>query len=205
MAISTGDILRVAARLLWNNSSDIVNVFHMLVSDDNSNTLENLIDDVLEAITDVYSNFDQYIPDNVTFADVNIQNVTQDESYGSFSWDTLTAGAGVADPISPGLSCFVYMPTFTPDVQGRKWFGPFQEDTLTDGLWVTALTSAVTTALQGMVAGFTGTNLTDLDYRIPHYVEDGVELVTPQFLEINQAVVSSNPGYQRRRRPGAGS
>lgn len=206
MALNDGDIIRVAARILWNLGSDIVNVWYCRIDDANSLDLDDSLDDVGEWIEDIYDNFSGNMANNATFEDISVSNVTQDLSYGARSWPTLTVGGGSGDALSPGYGIFVYFPTTTPGVQGRKWFAPFTETVHLDGVWDGTLLTGIAGGLaDGVLASFLGTNGTLLTAVIPHLVSGGVALDPPVYIPYTEASISNNPGYQRRRRPGFGS
>lgn len=206
MAIETGDVLRVAARLLWFGASDIVNVFWVQVLDDAAETLDNIITSVKTHLEAIYIAHNNVVPDDTDYADISVANWSKGEAYGASGWPTLTIGGNNNDPYAPAVSAFVYFPTYVPNVTGRKWYGPLTEPDINAGI----LTGATITLLEAGVVAFLGiaTNPTygvQTQFRIPHFIEGGVELETPQFIIPVSGNIDSVAGYQRRRRPGAGS
>jgi hypothetical protein len=206
MAISTGDVLRVAARLLWQGASDIVNTFHIKIVDDNAQTQTDIINGVRTLLDDMYTEIAVLIDDATVFEDINIFNVSQDEAYGSFPWPVLAAGSNNNDPYAPGAAIFTWFPTGTPGVQGRKWFGPLCEPDVNVGLATATATGFVSDLVEFLVVPISdiGTGVTFRNV-IPHTIEDGEELAVPVYIEPTIANISAIIGYQRRRRPGAGS
>lgn len=205
MAISTGDILRVASRALWETASDIVNVWYMEVVDDASNSVAQILADVAEFIEDIYTPLGTAIPNNVSFADIAVSNVTNGETYGSVAYPTFTEGSGTVDAISPGLAPFIYASTDIPNVQFRKWFLPFTETELSDGVLSLATLIALGSCMSEAANGGAKSNGTDLACRIAHFIEDGEELATPEFYPITNVLIDERPGVRNSRRPGTGS
>jgi hypothetical protein len=206
MAIATGDILRVSARLLWGGVSDIVNVWWMEVLDDAAASLSDNLDAVTQFIEDIYTEWEANIDDNTDFADISVVNHTQNESYGAVDWPSLTTGGGVGDPEMPQASVFCFFPTFTSGIQGRKWIGGFQETNMTEGLWISGLIGNIATGLALLFDPYTHVaTSTELKMKIPHFVNDGVPLMIPTFYDYVQSNISNVPGTRSSRRLGAGS
>jgi hypothetical protein len=204
-SISTGDIIRVATRLLWNGSSDIINVWWTEILDDNSNAFGAVIQDLLEYMELLYGGIESVLANNVSFSDVAMQNFTNEENYGTYPWPTLTTGGGASDAVHPGQGVYAWAPTYVPRATGRKWFAPFTEGSNSDGVWSPSLVSTIAGLMGAAYSSYPGLNGTLMVNRVPHFIEEGEELETPQFLAPYTTVVTNVPGYQRRRRLGTGS
>jgi hypothetical protein len=205
MAITTNDILRVGARLLWNLTSDIVNVYWVKCTDDNGLSTASLIEDVLELMEEVYDGLVSSIANNATFADVAVTNFTKEENYGSQPWPTLTAGGNVANAVNPGMGVFAWSPSVKSRVVAKKWFAPFTEADNDDGVWGSSLLASVAGAFIPLTGDFEGANSSIWRAKIPHFFDHNTPLVPPEFLDYGDVNVTSNAGFQRRRRPGTGS
>lgn len=209
MAILDNHLVRIAARLLWDGASDVINSFHVVCTDNNNQTTEDLIIDLTEAIEDLYDLLDALMPNNATFVDMNVSNYSAGEVYGSSDWPTLTAGGAAQDAISPALGVFSYTPTNIPNVQGRKWWGPFTENVMGDGAWAVGVTGIVETVMALLTSSLASGIGAVWTPTIAHLKEvvDGVlvDADPPEFRTYGSAVTTANPGVLTRRRPGSGS
>lgn len=209
MAIINGDLLRVGARLLFNGVNDIINVFHVVCQENNAQDFDDLRFDLLEAIEDLFDLIDTNLANNVTFADMSIANLTQEEVYGSSAWPALTAGSNSNDAINPGLGVFTYSPTPIPHVQGRKWFGAFTEQDNADGVWASGVTNPVAlimVALESLLASSIGAEWLPVIAHLKKVVDgELVDVVPPVLTGYNSSTVTNNAGVLTRRRPGSGS
>jgi hypothetical protein len=209
MAITTGDIIKVVAELLRDSVFQVVNTFWVEILDDDSNATSSILDDIAEFIEEVYLPMEDDLSNNVSFLDLAMYNFTKDETYPAEDWPTLTVGGGVTSGSPPGAAAFAWFPSGQPHVMSRKWFGPFTLTAQADHVWDSALTANVATGVANMIGGYEGSTGTVMRMVIPHLVEmvDGepVDVDPPEFYPMTIATVTNNPGYQRRRRSGAGS
>jgi hypothetical protein len=164
-----------------------------------------LIEDILEALEEIYSEFDQLFANNVSFADVHLYNLTKDETYGSWDWPTLVAGGDAGQAINPGMGMFCWSPTSKPRSMAKKWLSAFAETINSDGVWSVAGMNTVMAGLVKLLAAFVGANGSTIYFRIPHFVEDKVELPVPEWSPYTEVNISQIAGFQTRRRPGTGS
>jgi hypothetical protein len=195
--------------MLWNGASDLINSFHVVCTSNNGQTTEDLINDLAEAIDDLYGVIVAFQSNNGTFADINLSNYSAGEVYGSQPWPTRTVGSNGNNAINPALGVFAYTPTTIPNVQGRKWWGPFGEDVNEDGIWSTALVAAcdaLQVALQSDLTSSIGAVWTPTIAHLKEVVDgEVVDAETPEFRTYGPSIVSANAGVLTRRRPGSGS
>lgn len=208
MAISTGDVIRVFPRLLWNGLSDIANVWHMRVNDEGNGVFADIVNDILVAIDVLYSSINAAVPNTTDYADVNLFNTSQNEPYGSYPWPILETGGSATESYAPAVSAFMWFPTGQSQVFGRKWLGPFNEGSIAAGV--------LNPTLAGLCADLGDLVLTledtpgvasgaTLEFVVPHGQEGGSEIDPPVYLPAIQYNIAGDVGYQRRRRPGVGS
>lgn len=206
MGIEMGDVMRVAARMAWKGLSDIINTWWLRCIDDHGLDLEDLLDDLLEVIEAVYAEFDNYMANDVTFEDMQCQNMTNTEVYGSLPWPSLTVGGGTGQALPPQLAVFAATNTYVPNCKGRKFFGAFTEQEQSEGLWLyTECLSHVVAGLALTVGGQVGSNGSTWQFVTPHYVEDGEELPVPEYYYVTGWYVSEFPSALARRHPARGS
>jgi hypothetical protein len=205
MPITTGDILRLAPRLIWNAASDIVNVYHLKVLADGGQDTYNIIAKALVWMEKIYSEFDDLLANNATFADIAVANLTADESYGAQAWPTLTAGLHASPAINPGMGLFVWAPTVKPRCMAKKWIAPLTEDANLDGVWDASDTAQIAAALAILMINDDAGDGVVFQPVIPHYFENKVELDPHEYIPYTSVNATNVAGFQTRRRPGTGS
>jgi hypothetical protein len=114
-------------------AGDIVNVFHadMIGVDDGDE--QGVFDAIAGHLNQAYSILVSSLPDVVTFADITMQNLSQNILMGSASWPSLTVGSGATDAMPPQIANLVVFPTLIPRSQGRKYLPCFTEALYVDG------------------------------------------------------------------------
>lgn len=197
MPVHAGDIVRVTAKLIGADGQAIENVFQ-LRNDGPGSVVDSLVDDDLgDWLETLYSELVPYQTGNVAYDSFIVHNVTQDITYDSFAWPTLTAGSNSSQALPPGCCLLVGLNTLVPRVHGRKYFGQFGEDTQAGGGWGAGLLTAGATIAAAMVGSFIGS--VSANTWLP-----GVTSKDGDFWAFETARVSATCAYQRRRRPGVG-
>lgn len=196
--VETGDILRVAAVMRISEISDIVNTWHLRVSAGGGIAWAEASLDIQEYMDDLYAYLTTYITDEQEADHLEMVNMTQDTTYGSFAWDTWTGGTNVNDPTAWQVSALGFVRTYKPRVQIRKYLGVFTDDQMTDGMWGSTLRSAIINMMtyhQGSQAMTQSLTLKGVAYNATAGTyQNGVS-----------TSCSAAPVIQRRRRPGTGS
>lgn len=211
MSILNNDLIRIAARTVWNGISDIVNVFYTVVEDNNSQTTQAIIDELIEVVEDLYELMSTAYANNVTAADMSIRNLTQNEVYGASPWPNYTGGSNVDQAINPALGVFAYSPTLIPNVQGRKWWGPWTEGNNDDGFWTASLVGGIDTVMSSLQTAWPSSIGLTARPVIAHLKEvddmtgELVDVVPPVISPYTSSTITNNAGVLTRRRPGSGS
>ena len=160
MAVSTGDIIRVAARQSYWHSDDVINVYHYQRLDIAGDITDlQAMTDISTVLETVHGPLATYQTDNFYYEDLTFYNLNDDTSMGTLSWPTLTAG-GVTQTLSlPQQSAaLVSLRTGVPNVVGRKYFGGFSEnDNASGGGLSAALIAALATGAANLIGQFVGT------------------------------------------------
>lgn len=202
MTVSTGDILRVVASMLWTDGEINQNVFNAKVTgaggpwDD-----EDIADDAGAWLVNMYANMTTFCSDEL---DGNEVIVYKYDPVGD-DWDEVFSQAwiwnptGVDDQQARGVAGLVRMWTEDPDVQGKKYFPGITEGNMTDGLFagatVTALLAFGADWLTPFVGGTSGATWTP-----------GVWSVAGTIFKaaVDHIASSTIPAYQRRRKNNVG-
>lgn len=133
-AIGLNDVLRVTAQMLWNNASDVMNTFHVRVSDMGTANHDDIIEDCWDYLERIYTNIVGEIVDNITFDAINIFNETKNEPYGTFPWPTLTAGENVGQSLPINTTVNAFARTAVNKVKGGKHWPTNSETGQADGV-----------------------------------------------------------------------
>lgn len=195
---SLGDILRIVAGLSFNAAVEVQNVYYVKVSDIGGIPDEDIPDDMGEYLEDIYDGLVSSYPNNVTFETFKVTNVTADVDLGTHPWPSLTAGSGAQETYAPGVALLTLARTATPHHAGRKYWGPFQETSMSDGTWASAIVSGFAAVVESVYNAFAATSGNDYQPIVYDRENDVGRLPV-------ELTVSSNPAYQRRRRVGTGA
>lgn len=196
--VDTGDILRLGALMSFEGVYDIVNTFHIRVTDGGGIDWAAAVTRIQLYLDELYDEIKASLSDAVGSNVISVANITQLTTLGTIAWSPTWAGTGAGDYTAPGVCLFAWGRTLTPRVQIRKYFGVFPEGSLTDGFFITAPRVAVQALMDihivpTLTAG--GTLFQGVAYN----------RTTGTYKEAVSADTSAEPSYQRRRRRGRGS
>lgn len=160
MALASGDILRVAAKQLWNGIDDHVNVFHLeVVTPPSPNSDAAALQDISELVADAFSNLAGDFCNNLSADVIQVYNITQDRPIGVTSWDAAyTGGTGSADCMPPDDAVLVLLDTGVKRRQGRMNFSAITEANQADGHWLAGVRSNAAVVPGVMLVPFASTN-----------------------------------------------
>lgn len=145
MAAVLNDIFRVAARMNQPSVGDFVNVYHFKLTNLVNGSDFEVTDDLTKMVDKMYSFISSAMPDGMTFADINVFNVTQNKPLGSYPWNTQVAGGQAADELAAQTAAFIRGTTGFSRNWARKFIGPFTENSnYPGGLIGTPLMNALT-------------------------------------------------------------
>ena len=202
MTVSTGDILRIVATLLWTDGNVMQNVFNAVITGgtgpwDN----EDVIGDALTWIEDVYANLVNHVSDEVDGS--QIQGYKWDTV--GLDWDEVASEnwvfnpANLTDQIPRGAAALLNLKTTDPDVSGKKYFGGISEDRITDGLYTATFMTGLIAAGVDWATDFVG-SVTGAAW------DPGVWSPTHEafYSAGTVIIIPFIPAYQRRRKRGIG-
>jgi hypothetical protein len=205
--LNAGDLIRLVVKHANPNTSAIENVWHLIAQGTGTATAENVMDALYTIYSLIYANIGDYFQEDTTFEGIaaniilwaidkwiNIGTLGEDETIGAYT------PAGTADPLPDAVSALVRFPTTLPKREGRKYIGPFTENSSdTDG----KVSSTIVAALSGLADAVLNIDQavadSDISLQIafPYYLADSYS--TP-----SAGIVRSEWAYQRRRKSNVG-
>jgi hypothetical protein len=202
MSISTGDILRIVASMLWTDGNVAQNVFNAVVTGAGGPWDDSDIADDAEAWLDnMYANITTACADSIDGNEVIVYKYDAVDD----DWDEVASQSWTWNPsnasgeIPRGAAALIRLWSTDPDVQGKKYIAGTTEGVNDDGL-------------------FTGAFLTDLlafaaDWYLPFAGAVSGATWTPGIWSVvgtvfkagvDHIAVSAIPAYQRRRKRNVG-
>lgn len=199
MAITTGDIIRVALQWFVDGANEIVNVHHFEVDDAGATTgdLDFMTQLAATLAAELYDNILTQMADDILGAAVQGFNVTKTETLPVVD-NVIDGTQAGGDAYARQITALVYLNANVPRRQGRSYLPPFTEAAIgDDGGWV----SGTVAALADYAVKLTGI-ITDGDIAVHRVIThpDGSVPLDPTF-----AGFGAFPRTQRRRTPGFGS
>lgn len=192
------DIIRISARMKWDDAYDIVNVYHVILDAGAPLAFSAIQTAVQNYVDTIYGYLTAYLCTNQTDSSIGVSNETQGTVFGSMSWGTWSAGGHAGDSVPLGCSVLTFGRTSRPRVQIRKYFGVFAEVYTTEGAWLSTVRGACENAMTYHISQQTpdtGITWTGVAYR------PSTGLVT----YATSVSSSEEVAYQRRRKRGRGS
>lgn len=205
MTVANGDILKAVAQFVLDDGSIIQNIYHFVAQFLATQTGTAVIGAVKTYIEDMYADIDAYVPSSTSVDPFTLHIITWDAGESKWVVDELVGVdtptvvfTGATDPFPNQVSAVVVGNTARPKSRGRKFFPPFLE-TSADG---SDLVSAVVTALGTALSHYIADQAIDVDNRLSPGVP---RTAANEFLEFTDGIVNSIVGSQRRRKPGVGN
>lgn len=202
MSISTGDILKVVASMLWTDGNVCQNVYNAKITgaggpwDD-----ADIVDDAEAWLDNMYANMTTNVSDELDGNEVLVYkyDVSGDDwdEVGSQSWSWNPSNANEEFPRA--VSGLVRLWTEDPDVQGKKYIPGLVETGATSGLWdsgiITALLALAADWYTPFTGGTSGATWTP-----------GVWSVVLKVIKaaVDHFATTTIPAYQRRRKRNVG-
>lgn len=194
------DIIRAAARLRTASGDDIVNVFHFRYEGGDV-ALDALANSVAIGLDAMYDNIASAIPADVTFVDIDVQNLSDGQVTGAVAWPTQTVGGGSGDTAPQQCTANVLGTTAYSHTAARKFLGPFIKSALGDGVWG----SGVLADIAAFAADFINPIAIGVVGEVTPVVIKLVNGAVLRVADILATQVNNTIYTQRRRRPGVGA
>lgn len=202
MALSTGDIVRIVATMLWTDGNVMQNVYNAVLTgaggpwDD-----ADIIDDALDWVGLMYAELLTVISDTVDGSEVQGYVYDPvDDDWDEFETDNWTFNPTNATGELPrGAAALLNAKTTDPDVSGKKYIGGLAEGTLALGLWGGATVADLVDYGGEWVIPFVGV-VSGADWT-PGIWSPSRSVFLPSNLVVQ---IPTIPAYQRRRKRGVG-
>jgi len=198
MPVASGDVVRVAVQAKFNNTEDVINVWHfVLTSGLTLNNAAALFD--LEGFMDpLYTNLAQMATPETVWSGAHVVNETQNLIVGDVVFSPVIPGTATGGTLATVSSALAVMPTEVPRRQGRKYLGPLAASLIdTEGQVGTAIAGVIVSAITPYLTPIVATNGT---WQLVVYSQ-----ATGTWLVPTSVKVMTAPGVQRRRKLGRGS
>lgn len=201
MSIDAGAILRAAISFAVANASDIVNVYHLVMTGEDDVSNAQAVLDCKDYIINIMNQISALYPDALTVNDVQVWSL----NFTTFEWESIgstgsiwTGSQGTVEYLPAQVGPLFRANTTNAKSKGRKYLPPVTEAAVSEGI----LTAATLSTLGDALAEY-----------IDSYVS-GARTYTPGvwsptdtvfYAFSGPAVVGSLPGTQRRRKEGVGA
>lgn len=202
MSIPADTVIRCVAELLLPQTSIAQNVFYVKFLDDGgSNADQDVVDDIADYLDALYLAVADEMSDQVVLNEVKCYLW---DTVG-LDWDEIGSAALTITPndtghmLPHGVAAVVTGRTVDPDVNGRKFFPGYGEnsqiESTLNGAAITALLVAAAIWVTPFVGTATGSTFDPGVWSV-------VQVAFKKF--VDHIIVNGIMGYQRRRKPGVG-
>jgi len=205
MTVELGDIIRVSCRCDDINGNDLVNVFHLKVTEVVDGTPGLWAVAIVDYMEGAFSQLNNVQSEVVEPVDIKIDVVTWDgadetvvENIGTYTWGTPYVPGAAGDPLPPGVAGFVKFLTHLGKVYGRKFIGGMLEAGNVSGYYNSGVVDALELFAGEIISGLTSLIAGEAVYGV-------LSKKLGTFVEAIALDVPNVYAYQRRRRQGSGS
>lgn len=202
MTLTTGDIVKIVATILWDDGNVMQNVFNAVLTGAGGPWAEaDVIDDAGSWLTAMYTNITTLVSDTTQGSSVEGYVYDPiDDDWDEFDTDNWTwAPTNATGELPRGAAALLNGKTTDPDVSGKKYIGGMAEGALGDGLWSAGTISDLVDWGADWLIPFVGT-ASGADWT-PGIWSPTRTVFLPSNLV---AVIPTIPAYQRRRKRGVG-
>lgn len=197
MPTINGDIVRLTTLGLVNAADAIQNVWHLRVNNISPISDALLLQACDEWTENVYTNLLDTWSNDTTLAAINVQILRDDQALGEYELTNVLNGTETGESTSPQIAVLGFIRTGVSKLIGKKYFGVFSENGISEGLVTGGVLADVANAMIDATTPFIGTGGVSLT--------GGVWSPTRAlFYVATQIAVSGATVVQRRRRVGRG-
>ncbi len=200
MAIQLGDIFRITATLLLADSNLMQNVFYTQLDSGTIPTNNAVVAAMRTWVDDMYTIMEDHMKTTVSLDEVQVSKWIPG-SPGT--WDDIGSDAGtfaglaVGELLPDGVALVMRAVTDAVKVVGRKYLGGLVESAVNNTAWEA---NVIVDALLFVISWYEGPVPT-----VREFISGVFSTVLQDFVPFEaNGIVSSIPGYQRRRKPGVG-
>lgn len=134
MAVTVGDVIRVAAIQKWDGQDDVVNVLHFEISAvPTPNDNPSLLADIADRVGNAWAIIEGALSNNLQPDNLTVFNVSDDTPVGITSWGGVYSGGTSSGEAAPTFAAaLVLMSTALKRKQGRMYIGGLTEGATAD-------------------------------------------------------------------------
>lgn len=198
MPVAVGDIVRVAAKMVYDGADEFINVYTVEHSGVSAVANSVFLTGMATELGSLYANIAQYVTSDLVPTSFTAYNVTQDAPIGEAAWSVAGGFIESAEPLPTQAAMLVSLATGVKKVIGKKFIPGLTIDDVTGG---NVLVAAVQTAL----ANFGAHLLTSFIVGGEDFNHGVQRSVGGAFRGFASAIARSGVFTQRRRRPGEGA
>jgi len=202
MSLTVGDVLRVVTTLAWLDGDLMQNVYNVVIGGTGGPyDGDDILADVISWMNTLYAYMTDSVTNDLDGSEVTLyvyDSVDDDwDEVGSdaFTWNPTNAN----DYYARGVAALVNANTLDADVQGKKYYGGFTEDTGSDGRWgsgtLSMLANVFSVWATPFVGGASGASLVPVIWS---------PTKTNAFALTGTGTIPSTVAYQRRRKDNVG-
>lgn len=197
MTVQSGNVMQMSARLEFDGTEDVMNVFQFRNDEVVGVDDQVMIDALITYLETLYTLINASLVTLMSYRDIRAANISSGEVFGTFPWPTLVNGLNAGAAMAPGVALLANFSTGVSRVTPRKYFGVFPTSTMAaDGLFGAGVVAAVASVAAAMIGPLTASGISfTYGYRSPKTVD---------FEPVVAATVGDVPAYQRRRKQGRG-
>ncbi|MCK5292974.1 MAG: hypothetical protein KAR39_13270 [Thermoplasmata archaeon] len=202
MSVTSGDILRIVASMLWTDGNVNQNIFNAVVTGGGSPWSDtDIVDDAEAWLDNMYANVTTICSDEVDGNEVVVYKydaIDDDwDEVGSQSWTWNPSNT--SEQLPRGVAFLMRLWTTDPDVQGKKYLPATCESNLLDGLYGSGISTAGLAFAADWYNPFTG-GVSGATWT------PGIWSVVGTVFKaaVDHIAVSLIPAYQRRRKRNVG-
>lgn len=208
MAVSDGDLLRIAARFKRSSNDDVVNVYGARISVSGTTpTNAQVMTAVSNWLNEMYNPINQTLSNTLESFDYKVDRVAlvggkfeTQETIGVSTWTITTDPAAAGQPLPPACSYLVNIKTTNPRSIGRKYLGPPTEDHQSAGIVGSAQLAILADWATAYLAGYAVITGSDI---VPAILS--TKAVVSGAYDVLEAVISPVIAYMRSRKTGVGA
>jgi hypothetical protein len=197
MSLGNGNTIRCAVEWLFDGKSQVVNTYHLGLSNITGQTQDEIRADITEYFEGLYSSITNDMAVNNVHVGIGLYNQsTNNPEIGIGASSTLDGTAG-GDPLPAQDCAFLWARTALSRLIGKKYLPPFVEARWDGAKWDSTTSTHLRNMCDFLMQQYESTNGTRFLYQIWSFEHPGAHLP----IEVNYAL---GVRIQRRRRPGVG-
>ena len=197
--IDVNDILEIAVLGRFNTTDDVINVYHVEITDAQGESKAEALSAITEWFAGLAAEVEVLVSNDYLVVELKVTNLTQSTFIGIVTIGV--SGGNAGETLPPHVTALIMARTTAAGVCGRKYLPPMGEDQQDNGTWSGTANTALDAFAAFWETAFTATNNVALIARIVTKIAG----VFSTSREIVSTKVIRDTRSQRRRQLGRGS